>query len=361
MLRFKKVIVYAGTFIAFLIGPGFATGQEILQYFVAYGYWGMFSVLLVFLLLLYVGSSFISVGQKRQFQSPNEIFGYYCGKKIGLFFDYFSVLFIYMSFFVMIAGAGANLQQQFGLPVYAGGVGLGLLTMITVIFGLNKIVKILGIIGPLLAVLAIALGAISLSRNATGLTQAAQIVPELGLIRASINWFFSAGSYVGFCMLWLAAFLSSMGKSAASKKEACFSAAIGAAGFSIAVLVTALALLASVETVAGSQVPMLTLAGSFHPTLALVFSIVVLLGIYTTAVPLLWAAASKIAREGTTKFRVAVAVLGTLGIGIGLLLPFDRLVNLIYVLNGYVGTALLVFMIIKDTRSLLFKKKRGQV
>lgn len=46
----SKVISFAGAFIAFLIGSGFATGQEVLQYFTSYGYFGMTGVLVVYLL-----------------------------------------------------------------------------------------------------------------------------------------------------------------------------------------------------------------------------------------------------------------------------------------------------------------------
>lgn len=36
----QKVLTIAGSFIALLIGSGFATGQEIMQYFASYGWWG---------------------------------------------------------------------------------------------------------------------------------------------------------------------------------------------------------------------------------------------------------------------------------------------------------------------------------
>lgn len=41
-VRWNRVLTYGGAIIAFLIGSGFATGQEILQYFTSYGYWGVF-------------------------------------------------------------------------------------------------------------------------------------------------------------------------------------------------------------------------------------------------------------------------------------------------------------------------------
>lgn len=36
-----NVIKYAGAYIAFIIGSGFATGQEIIQFYTSYGIWGI--------------------------------------------------------------------------------------------------------------------------------------------------------------------------------------------------------------------------------------------------------------------------------------------------------------------------------
>ena len=71
-----KVINYAGAFIALLIGSGFATGQELLQYFASWGYWGMAGVALVFVLMAYVGISFVSAGYHQRFENPNDIYKY---------------------------------------------------------------------------------------------------------------------------------------------------------------------------------------------------------------------------------------------------------------------------------------------
>ena len=59
-----RILTYAGAIVAFLIGSGFATGQEILQYFTSYGYWGVFGTgLLVLALMTYVVIEFFVVGQ----------------------------------------------------------------------------------------------------------------------------------------------------------------------------------------------------------------------------------------------------------------------------------------------------------
>jgi uncharacterized membrane protein YkvI len=321
-----------------------------MQYFASYGYLGLLGGIVVFLLFLYVGVSFITVGYDNKFPNPSDIFTYYCGNKLGKFYDYFSVVFIYMSFFVMIAGAGATLNQQYGLPVSVGGITIAVLAVITVIFGLGKIVDVIGAIGPVIVIMSIALGLVSILRNPAGLAKAAEIIPTLPLMKASSNWFYAALSYVGFCMLWLAAFMSSMGGTADGKKEATLGAIFGALAFSIAIIIVSLGLMANIESVTGSQIPSLILAGKIHPTIALVYSVTVFGGIYTTAVPLLWTVTARIAKEKTNKFKIFTVVLAIIGTVIGLKIPFDKLVNIVYVINGYVGILLLVLMIIKSIK-----------
>lgn len=355
----KQVIIFAGAFIAFLIGSGFATGQEIMQYFVAYGYKGIAGAGAVFILFLYVGVSFITVGQEYKFPKGSDIYTYYCGKTIGKFYDYFSIAFIYMSFIVMIAGAGATINQQYGLPVSVGGVIIALLAGVTVIFGLNKIVDVIGVIGPVIVVLSISLGLSAIIKNPEGLSKTSEVIPTLNLMKASSNWLFAAGSYVGFCMLWLASFMASMGATANSKKEAALGAIYGAAGFSLAVIIVALGLMANIEQVAGAMVPSLIIAANIHPVVAILFSLIVVAGIYTTSVPLLWTVSSRIADEKSNKFKNITIVLAVIGTLIGLKVPFDRLVNIIYVINGYVGIMLLVLMIFNSIKNKLMDAKEG--
>lgn len=191
------------------------------------------------------------------------------------------------------------------------------------------------------------LGIAGILQNPRGLSEVSEVLPTLDILKASPNWLLSAFSYVGFCMMWLAAFLASMGSGANSRKEAGLGAITGALFFSLAVLFVMLGLLANLSDVAGSQIPSLILANNISPALAVVFSVIVILGIYTTSVPLLWTASSRLGREGTPRFIIGTLVLGAAGIFIGLLVPFSRLVNIIYVLNGYIGFLLLFMMIVK--------------
>lgn len=357
-LSVSRVLTFAGAIIAFLIGSGFATGQEISQYFTSYGYWGVFGTgLLVLALMTYVVIEFFVVGQAKKFEQPSRIFHYYCGKYLGTFFDYFSILFVFLSFAVMVAGAGAVFEEHYGLSKYAGGIGLAVVVGISVWFGLNSLVDVIGKIGPVIVVVAIALGAVGIIRNPEGISAGNALIPTLELTQASSSWFMSGLSYVGFCMLWLAAFLTALGKTARSKKEAAAGGAAGAIAFSVACIVVSLGLLANITQVAGAEIPMLVIARDISPVLASGISVMILAGIYTTAVPLLWTVSSRFFADKTPRFKYCTIALAVLGTIIGLAVPFSQMVNIVYVINGYVGILLLVLMLVKTATRIAAKQK----
>lgn len=232
-----------------------------------------------------------------------------------------------------------------------GGIALGIVAGSTVIFGLSNIVDVISKIGPVIILLTLTLGILAIAKNPEGLKNANTILSEVEVLKASTNWFFAALSYVGFCMIWLAGFLASMGSTSKSKRESVLGILVGTLGFGLALAIIVLGILANVKELAGSQVPSLALAQMIHPILAIIFSAIVLAGIYTTSVPLLWQVVARFAEEKTNKFRILTISLAVVGIVIGILIPFEQLVNKVYVINGYIGIILIGFMIFKSIKN----------
>ena len=118
--------------------------------------------------------------------------------------------------------------------------------------------------------------------------------------------------------------------------------------------------MANIEQVAGTMIPSLYLAANIHPLLATAFSVIIVAGIYTTAVPLLWSVSSRFLDEKSTKFKILTVVLAIIGVFVGLKVPFNKLVNVVYVINGYVGILLLAMMIVKTLRRKMEAPKPAQ-
>lgn len=106
-------------------------------------------------------------------------------------------------------------------------------------------------------------------------------------------------------------------------------------------IIVALGLLANIADVADLEIPMLYLAKDVASWLATGFSVIVVARIFSTAVPLLWTVASRFVEDGSRNFKILTIVLAAVGCVLGLLVPFSRLVNIVYVINGYIGIAFL--------------------
>lgn len=371
LVDWKRVLILAGAVVAFTIGSGFATGQEIVQYYTAYGAQNILVLAVFVIAFLYYNFNFAKAGAEERFEKANDIYKYYCGKYLGTFYDYYSTLFCYMSLWVMVGGAGKTLNEAYGLPVWIGAVILIILTVITVIGGLNSLVDAIGIVGPAIVVLCIAIGLITFVRDAGNVSVGLEVI-KTGAYKgaasgetiknAGANWLISGLSYAGFVLLWFASFTSALAMKN-KKKDLQQGIIWGTVALAIAIVVVSFGQIANINTgsdglyVWNAGIPNLILANSIVPIFSKIFAIVVFAGIYTTAVPLLYNPSSRFAKEGTPAFKMLTVILAMVGLLVGLFLDFRVLVNIIYVLNGYVGAVLILFMLWKNFKDLKNKKK----
>ena len=373
-VSWKRVLILAGAVIAFTIGSGFATGQEIIQYFTAYGTKGLLVIAVFAVAFLYYNFNFAKAGAEQKFERGNDVYKYFCGKYVGTFCDYYSTIFCYMSFWVMIGGAASTLHQEYGLPQWVGAVILTVLTILTVVGGLNSLVDAIGIVGPIIVVLCIGIGLITCISDGGNIAAGLEVIKEGAyegaeagetIKNAGANWLISGLSYAGFVLLWFASFTAALGAKN-KKKDLNYGIIGGTVAVCVAIALVSFAQIANINTpmangaayVWNADIPNLILAMEIWKPFSAIFAIVVFAGIYTTAVPLLYNPAARFAKEGTSQFKILTIVLGIIGLIVGLFLPFRVLVNVIYVLNGYVGAVLILFMIWKNIKD--FRGKRAK-
>ncbi len=361
--NWKQAFKFMGAVLAFAIGSGFATGQELLQYFTSYGYKSILVGAVFLIIFIYSNYCFAVAGHREKFTKGSQVFNYYCGRYLGTIFDYFCVLFCYMSFFVMVGGAASTLNQQYGLPLVLGAILLTVLAGVTVMFGLNSIVNVISKIGPVLVGIALFIGIYSfiVAVSHGSISEGAALVKtgQVNVMQASSNWFLAGCSYGGFCLLWFAGFMAQLG-SRNKMKELMLGQTMSGTFNIIACVIVGFALLGNVTAVSGLQIPNLYLAEKIWPPFAYFFAVIIFAAIYTTSCPLLWTASSRFTTEGTSKFKIFTAILAAIGCIVALSVPFNVLLNYIYVINGYGGFLLLLLMLIKNLR-LRFTAKKDDV
>ena len=353
-----NVIKFAGAYVACAIGSGFATGQEIMQFFSAQGVVSIVGTIITTVLFAWCGGMFMKHGQELQLESPGAIVQYYFGERIGKIFEILFQIFLYGVYVIMIAGAGATLAEYFGLDPMVGRAGMALLAFFTVILGLTKVTDILGSLGAVIIVFAVGIGLFGFLSNMDGLERAAEVIPALDMTKTQGGWFWSSVLYPGFNAVVVIILSGSIGKQAQSSKEALFGGVLGGVLFGICILFVNLGLLANIEEVYSKAVPTLVLADKISPLFGIAFSVIICCGIYTTTVPMLWGVVRQFAQDKTRKFVFVALVLSILGLILGMT-DFKVLINIVYPFSGYMGVILFLFLAYREYVSKADRRRVG--
>ncbi|MDG1231171.1 MAG: hypothetical protein P8P91_02815 [Pseudomonadales bacterium] len=349
-VHWPRVFQVAGAYIAFLIGSGFATGQEAMQYFVAFGWYGLLGTLVCLALLAYTCTSLMQAGRRFNLSTNESVFRHYCGPILGVGMTWYTIILIIAVQSVMTAGAAATLQQAYGIPTIIGAGSMALLCLATLLLGLNRILGILGFIGPVIIALTVITALLSFSP--TEVSAGIQASTELPLLKASGNWLFSALLYVGLILPGLAGFLPAVGARLNSSSEVYKSSILGPGLFMVAMVLVAVAIFGNLQLATGSEIPIMALANSVLPVYGSIFAIVIYLGIFSTVTPLVWTVCVRFAEEHSSRYKIIALALSIVGLIGGTILPFGQLLNLIYPTVGYAGLLFLICVIVKDCRRL---------
>lgn len=356
-LNMFNVIKFAGAYIAFIIGSGFATGQEILQFYSSYGLWSIGSIAISMFLFAWVGGSVMGLGYDHKEESDIKPYNLFCGKYLGTFYQYFVPLFLFSVVVIMISGAGATLNEYYGLNYYVGCLLMAALVFLACIMGLDKLVNVVGFIGPAIIIFSIFIALATIFPNRNGLAQVDTYIDTISGLQAAPNWIFSGILYAAYNIFGAVMFLSTLGSSAQSKKEATTGGIVGGICLMIATCCMNLALLSQLDEINGLSIPTLYLAKQISPALGIFFSVLLLCGIFSTAAPMLWTVCSRIMTPETGKYKIVALALVVIAFFLGML-PFGVLVGTVYPYTGYLG--MLLFVCLAYTQ-LTKKKQMSQI
>ena len=350
-IRPLSVLKITGAFIAFLFGSGFATGQEVMQFFVSAGVAGIGGAVLFMVLCTYLSVTLLLAGQKYRFQNIDEVFRYFAGDILGRLFAWYTILLLFSVYALMLAGAGSVLHEQYGSPVYVGSGLLASVVLVSLFFGLHELIDVIGTIGPLLAIFVLYIAITAVVQEPGAVSAGAATISGLEMLRASGSWWMSGLLYTALNVYGLFSFLPSVGATFENRKELILAGILGPLIYATALGVTILAFISLLPEVNGRLIPMLHLVDHALPALASVFAWVVLAGIFTTTAPVLWIVLVRFTPDGSRRYKWLALVLSVIGFFACQALPFDRLVNLIYPTVGYFGLLLILCMLIKQVRN----------
>lgn len=278
--KIKQVAIVVMGYLGAVIGAGFASGQEIMQFFAGYGEIGLKGALLSIVLFSLCGGLLMHLAHRQQISNYQNLLTFMGGWPNSKIIDLGLAGFLFLGISTMLSASGAVFQEHLNLSKSLGIAVAYLAVMAALWVGKKGLVYAYNILVPIKIILLLFI---------TG--YAACYVPPVELEAAG------SGVYTPLPLGWLPASLLYVAynftlamvvlveyQSISSPRNAIIGAVCGGLLLGILVILVFSALRRFVPGVLYCQVPMLYVAGMLSFETKLCYSVVLWMGIITTAI-----------------------------------------------------------------------------
>lgn len=339
MKKFRIAMAFVGV----LIGAGFASGQEMLQYFTAFGIWGIIGSLLSVFIFAFFGYSLIDLGHQFKAVSHRDVLEKIVPPIVGGLIDIFLLLTLFGIGVVMIAGAGSNLNQQFGLPLWLGAAIVSLLVIIVGLLGTKRVIDAIGAMAPFLIALVVIIAATTIWTNPIdwqALNTAAR-----SLETPLPNWFISTLNYASVNLTTAAATSFLIGGQEEDGQVARQGGLLGGIITGLLIVFINFTLFIVSDQVAAYDMPMLQMAALLSPIVGVIMSVLIFLEIWNTAMSVLYSFVTSYVNPSQKQFKLlfitVICVAFILSFG-----GFKDVIGFVYPAVGYGGFIILSLFVI---------------
>lgn len=349
----KQSLQIALAYMSVVVGGGFASGQEVLQFFTGYGLVGIIGTLVSAVLFAFLGMQIARMSSSMQANSHKKVLYTLFGTRAGFVVDVVLSFFLFGVGVVMLAGSGSIFAQQYGLPPLLGGVLMTVFVIATLCLNVRGIINLISVVMPFLLVLVLAITSYSIftsTASSDTLNQIAQQTPTISSSWSVSNWIFGAVLYASFNIAVGFPMLAVIGGMTSSQKSAGRGGALGGLGLGLLIFLLNIGLFANIDQLIGVEMPTLTLAANISPVLAVVMSVSLICMIYSTAVGMFFAFGARFAVPESRRFKWLSAIFAIVGLGLSQV-GFSKLIGTVYPMLGVVGLIMIVAIIVSWFRS----------
>ncbi len=352
----KTYLKIAFAYIGVIVGAGLSSGQDLLQYFLSFGKKGLIGVILLGILNIIFGRIMVTLGCYYRSDNHEAVFSEITHPIMTRIIDIVLAVGSFSMGFVMVAGAGSNLQQQFGIPFFIGSLICSLLIVLVSFMDFEKITGVLGLFTPVMIVMILLIAAytfIGKSYNFNELDQVAKTIePAIGNLWLSVIDYYALCAMTGVSMAFI------LGGSVVRIGDAEKGGTIGGLIIGVIVMVASLSLFANIDLVKDSDMPMLAIVNSIHPILATIYALTIFALIFNTAFSLYYSIARRFSGGDQKRMKIIMIAVVTVGY-ICSFGGFKQLIGLMYPVLGYMGIILLVILFagyVRERKNIIFEK-----
>jgi uncharacterized membrane protein YkvI len=326
----------AATFIGTVVGAGFASGQEIYQFFSIHGLPGFWGVLLAIILLGIGGDKIFRMGCTLKPESYKDLLTYLLGSRLVHLADLFLFLFFTILIGVMFAGSG-TIFKEMGLGYWTGIVITGLLLVLVLFRELPGLISANLVVIPLMFAGSIGISIYAIcTRCATTTTT------------THFNWILASSQFSAYNLILSVPVLLSLAKQYPFRHVLKLGSWLGSIGLGLMAGFIHWSIISHLPHLKISPLPMIDLAKSVGTWAYWAYALVLWGEMFTTLLANTYGVAQRLVSLTGWPFQGWVIILTLVGI----LIAEAGFINLIagfYPLYGYVCLVILILVFVKKT------------
>ncbi|MGV3095295.1 MULTISPECIES: YkvI family membrane protein [Staphylococcus] len=342
----------AFAFVGVVVGAGFATGQEIFQFFTSHGSYSIAGIIVTGLIITLAGVFVLNTGFTIQSHNHSESIQYYLHPMIARIFDIILTLFLFSLAMIMTAGGASTIHESFGLPYWLSSLLLVLFILMTLFLKFERLITVLGMVTPFLVIVVSIIAIYYFITGDVNFSAANRFNKQHGL---SLGWWFDGLNYASLQIAAAFSFLSVMGGRMQHRQSALWGGILGGIIITLLLLMINLGLVTEFEHIHSVALPTLLLANHISPLLGTMMSIIMILVIYNTIVGLMYAFASRFTEPFTKGYFVLIIAMAIVTF-ICTFIGFISLIGKVFPIMGLFGFILLIPILYQGFKHVVLSK-----
>lgn len=330
--RLIDIARVAATYTGTVIGAGFASGQELLQFFVSYGPIGLIGMILTGFLFALLGARILELGHRLRATSYHQVLRHVCGPRAGMALDALTALFLFGGLCIMLSGAGTVCRDYLGLSHFTGSVAMAVAVTVTVLFGVNGISFVNLFVIPLLLISTLSVSAYSIAYH--GLPPYLLEIPARPELSPAPHWALACLLYVSYNIILGSTVLAPLGWQIKDKAARLWGGILGGVLLAILGLMIMTVIMLHYPEVTLYEVPMLYVSNAQHGLNHVGYAAMLIKAMFSTAMASLFGCTAKLQSATGLNYHVCLTLIALASL-FGSQFGFADLVATLYPLFGY--------------------------
>jgi len=334
---FQLAFTFAGCF----LGAGYVSGQELWQFFGAFGQKGWLGLVIAMALLGAIGLLMLDLNRRTHHYEVDRLVLPFSSTPLRWCVAGLEMLFLFGVAVIMAAGAGALAKQLFGLPMWLGCLLFTLLSGGLSLGGRTGMITAFSRVVPVLVAVTLCFGAYTLLT--AGFCPLPEPVKQTNPLMTS--WVFGMITFASYNIFGAIPVTAPMGRHLKDGKTLYLGTTLG----TLVILLIAASVMLSIAAdpaCAQAELPMLQYAQDLSPFYGYVYGVLLLLAMLVTTLSCLVAFVGTLqAKFPKIEFyrREMTAISSALMFFAGLL-GFGDLIGVIYPIFGYASSVFILLM-----------------